>query len=44
MKLWQHFTNVIIGKTLLFKNNAVIKVVSTAGVESTIRPGGTGGD
>lgn len=36
MKLWQHFTNVIIGKTLLFKNNAVIKVVSTAGVESTI--------
>ena len=36
MKLWQHFTNVIIGKTLLFKNGAVVKVVSTAGVESTI--------
>ena len=36
MKLWQHFTNVIVGKTLLFKNGAVMKVVSAAGVESTI--------
>lgn len=34
--LWRTFSNAIIGKTLLFKKNAVIKVTSPAGVESTI--------
>lgn len=36
MKLWNNFTNLIIGKTLLLKKGALVKVVSDAGVESTI--------
>ena len=36
--LWRRLTNAIIEKQLLFKKNAVMRVTSTAGVETDLDP------